>query len=71
MSLSDSPYKMDRNALSTASLYDESDEKEYWFTKSGLERLEALEYMRQVIYGYDPFSTRFQRILTVVELERG
>jgi len=71
MSLSDSSYKINRNALSVASLHDESDEKEFWISKSGLERLEALEYMRQVIYGYDPSSTRLQRILTVVELEWG
>jgi hypothetical protein len=31
--------------------------------------MEAIEVMRQVIYGYDPASTRLQRVLEIVDLE--
>jgi hypothetical protein len=47
--------KLDRTHFSVAKLND-SDEKAYWLSKSPAERLEALELMRQMIYGYDPAS---------------
>ena len=58
---------LDRNAFSVSLLNDESDEKEYWLTKSPQERLEAVELMRQINYGYDPSTVRLQRVLEVVE----
>ena len=59
--------KIDRAAFSIASLSDETDEKAYWLSKTPYERLEALEWMRQVIYGYSPSTTRLQRILTLTQ----
>ena len=47
--------------------FDQSDEKEFWRYKSPLERLEAIELMRQILYGYDPTSERLQKIFTVAE----
>jgi hypothetical protein len=61
---------MDKTALSVVSLYDESDEKNYWRSKSPQERLEAVETMRQIIYGYDPSTSRLQRLLEVAELQK-
>ncbi len=61
--------KMDRTAFQTCSLQDDDGEREYWQSKTHRERLEALELMRQVIYGYDPATTRLQRVLEVVSLE--
>jgi hypothetical protein len=59
--------KLDRTHFSVAHLSD-SDEKAYWLSKSPSERLEAVELMRQMIYGYDPARTRLQRILTIASL---
>jgi hypothetical protein len=59
--------KLDLSHFSVAKL-NEADEKAYWLSKSPAERLEAVELMRQMIYGYDPARTRLQRILTVVSL---
>jgi hypothetical protein len=59
--------KLDCAHFSVAKLGD-SDEKAYWLSKSPAERLEAVELMRQMVYGYDPARTRLQRILTVVAL---
>jgi hypothetical protein len=59
--------KLDRTHFSVTKLSD-SDEKAYWLSKSPAERLEALELMRQMVYGYDPARTRLQRVLTVVSL---
>jgi hypothetical protein len=60
--------KLDKTAFSVASLLDESDERSFWLSKSPAERLQALELMRQSIYGYDPSTTRLQRVLTITEL---
>jgi len=60
--------RLDRTAFSIALLTDESDEKGYWFSRSHHERLQAIEWMRQSIYGYDPSSTRLQKVLTITEL---
>ena len=59
--------KLDRAHFSVAKLHD-SDEKAYWLSKTPAERLEALELMRQMIYGYDPARTRLQRVLTIASL---
>jgi hypothetical protein len=61
--------KMDKTAFSVSEGFDESDEKKYWLSKTPHERLEAVELMRQIIYGYDPSSTRLQRILEIAELK--
>jgi hypothetical protein len=60
--------KMDRRAFSVVRL-DEQDnaEKRYWRGKSPPERLQAVEETRQMIYGYDPASTRLQRVLEVAQ----
>ncbi len=61
--------RMDKSAFSVASLSDEPDERAYWHARSPHERLRALEWMRQVVYGYDPASTRLQRVLEVAKRE--
>lgn len=61
-------FKIDKGALSVISLSEESDDKEYWRTKTPQERLEAVELMRQINYGYDPTTIRLQRVLEVAQL---
>ena len=58
MSADDSFPRLDRTSFSVQPLYAASDEKIFWAQKSPLERLEALEQMRQILYGYDPAATR-------------
>jgi len=61
--------RLDRSAFEIASLDDDSADRRFWQTKSPAERMEALELLRQIIYGYDPATTRLQRVLEIVELE--
>ena len=61
--------KMDKSAFSVTSILEKSDDKEYWLAKTPQERLEAVELMRQINYGYDPTTTRLQRVLEVDELK--
>jgi len=59
--------KIQKTAFTVASLFDQSDEKSYWLSKTPYERLEALELMRQIIYGYDPSASRLQRVLEITQ----
>jgi hypothetical protein len=61
--------KLDKKTITISSLHEESDEVAYWHSKTPQERMEAIEVMRQIIYGYDPASTRLQRVLEIVDLE--
>lgn len=57
--------KMDKSVFSVGSLFDEPDEKAYWLSKTPHDRLQAVELMRQINFGYDPTTVRLQRILEV------
>jgi hypothetical protein len=59
--------RLDKTAFSVVRLGDESGDREYWRAQSPLRRLEAVELMRQVLYGYDPISDRLERVLEVVK----
>ncbi len=55
--------------ISIANLNDEDNEdRAYWLLKSPKERLIALEYLRQVMYGYDPNTSRLQRVYEIAKL---
>ncbi len=57
------PFAIDKTALSLSSLDEEGDEKAYWLARTPAKRLAAMELMRQILYGYDPATTRLQRVL--------
>jgi hypothetical protein len=59
--------KVDRTAFTVTSLTAPSSEKEYWLAKSPYEHLAAVETMRQIIYGYNPLTTRLQRLFEVTK----
>lgn len=59
---------IDKSALVINNLSDPANELAYWLTQSPQKRLEALEQMRQIVYGYDPTTTRLQRVFTITEL---
>ena len=61
-------FNIDKSSLSVVSLSEASDDQEYWHTKTPQERLEAVELMRQINYGYDPTTIRLQRVLEVAQL---
>jgi septum formation topological specificity factor MinE len=53
--------KLRRDVFKVTSLFDQSDDKEYWLSKTPQERLEAVDLMRRMIYGYDPSTAGLQR----------
>jgi hypothetical protein len=60
-------FRMDKSAFSIVSLDDPPDDVAYWQTRSPQERLEALELLRQIMYGYDPATARLQRFFEIAE----
>jgi hypothetical protein len=61
--------KIDRNVFEVINLY-EADDKSDWLNRSAAERIEAIEFMRKVMFGHDRVSARLQRVLEITELKR-
>lgn len=60
-------WKMDKTAFSTGTFGDENDEPACWCRATIAQRLDGIEFMRQVAYAYDPNTTRLQRHLEIIE----
>ena len=67
MAIDTNHLKVDKTSMVISSLDEPTDEIVYWSTKTPIERMAAIELMRQIIYGYDPTSTRLQRVLTITQ----
>ncbi len=61
--------RMDKSKISVGRLGDELVERKYWHSKTPYERLIAVEIMRQIAYGYDPSTTRLERVFKVTKLK--
>jgi hypothetical protein len=59
--------RLDRTVVSETGLHEQPDDRAYWMKRTPAERFAAMELMRQIAYGYDPLTTRLQRVLEVVE----
>ncbi len=57
-----------KNKFEVVDLKD-ADDSSYWIERSPIERIEAIEFMRRIMYDHDRVSQRLQRFLTVVELK--
>ncbi len=42
--------------------------KNMWMSKTPVERIYAVEIMRQMLYGYDPLTARIESFFEVTEL---
>ena len=56
--------RVDRTVLTVTDVQD-NDEDRYWWARTPLERLEAIEINRRIVYGYHSTPPRFQRLLEV------
>jgi len=59
--------RLDRTRLSLGPLDDGAD-REYWLSRSPLERLEGIELLRRLNYGEAATSARLQRVLELVTI---
>ena len=62
--------KLDKQAFSVGSLYDDTEEKNYWLSMKPDERLQAIEINRLMVYGEDKITSRLQRFLETSSLSR-
>lgn len=60
--------RLDRTAFSIVSSFEEADQqdREYWLSRSPLERLQQMELLRRINYGADA-TAGLQRVLEIVE----
>ncbi len=59
---------LNKKIVNVTSLDDIEEEKRYWFSKSPLERIEAIEINRRIVYGQDRATSRLQRFFEISEL---
>lgn len=62
-----SSLKIDKTALSTAPLSDESGLKTYWLLRTPHERLRQMEILRRINYGHRATTARLSRVLEIVQ----
>ena len=62
--------RVDRKALSVASLHGSSDDA-YWQSRPPADRIRAIQINRQAAYGKSNATGRLQRVLEVVKRPRG
>ncbi len=62
--------RLDKKTISIAPLNDTEEEKRYWHSKGTLERIEAIELNRRMVYGEDRVTSRLQRFLEIAQLSR-
>lgn len=60
--------KLNKKIVEVTSLYDIEEEKRYWMSKNPLERIEAIEINRRMIYGQDRVTSRLQRFFETAQL---
>jgi len=62
-------FKFDKNSFSVITLHDDDTDAEYWRLKTPEERLLAVEFLRQLIFNYDPTTERLQRVFETAEFK--
>lgn len=63
-----SEMRLDKTKLSVSDSFDNSDEKEYWLSRTPEERLAYMQKLRRINYGAK-VGERLQRVLEVVKCE--
>ena len=60
--------RINKGVLMVSILGDDSEEKQYWLSRSLSDRFNAIEYNRRMVYGINRTSSRLQRFLEIAEL---
>lgn len=63
--------RLDKTRLTVSALDDFMEEKQYWLSRGPVDRLNAIELNRRMVYGTDRTTSRLQRFLETAELSRG
>jgi len=60
--------QLNKKIVTVTSLDDIEEEKNYWLSKTPLERIEAIEINRRMVYGRNRVTSRLQRFFEAAEL---
>src|SRR5690625_3504650 len=72
MTSSSDRFKLDRTAFDVTTREEaEEADRRFWQNKTPLQRLQAVEMNRQIVYGYDPATVRLPRVIELTERKRG
>lgn len=61
--------KLDKKSFSIVSLRESDNDTEYWLSRTPEERIIAVEFLRQLIFNYDPSTERLQRVFETAEFK--
>lgn len=61
--------RIDRKVFSVVLMSEIEKDLTYWLSKTPEERLEAVEFLRQLIFCYDPATERLQRVFETAEFK--
>jgi hypothetical protein len=67
MDMDTDTYRLDKTAFSVTDMNDIESDKQYWFKKTPIERLEFVEYFRILNYGENVIKSGIQRVFEVIE----
>jgi hypothetical protein len=62
-------FKLDKNSFSIISSMENENDVLYWLSKTPEERILAIEFLRQLIFSYDPSTERLQRVFETAEFK--
>ncbi|HEY4755408.1 MAG TPA: hypothetical protein VIH28_05050 [Ignavibacteriaceae bacterium] len=62
-------FKIDRKAISFSTLANDENDLSYWLSKTAVKRLQAVELLRILMFGYDPATERLQRVFETAEFK--
>ena len=60
--------RLDKKVFTVTSLNDIAEEKKFWAAKKPIERIEAVEISRRLVYGDDKITSRLQRFFETAQL---
>ena len=61
--------KLDKKSFSVGLLEESNNDMEYWLSRTPEERIMAVEFLRQLIFNYDPTTERLQRVFETAEFK--
>ncbi len=62
-------FELDKKSFSCVSLNENVNDLKYWLSKTPTERIHAVEFLRQLMYNYDPSTERLQRFFETAEFK--
>jgi len=61
--------KLDMQSFSVVSMRERDNDLQYWLSRTPEERIIAVEFLRQLIFNYDPATERLQRVFETAEFK--